>query len=282
MLQRKNITPSILRTFLVALYLPGDTSEIDTNIFISQVLGSAQDLGEVFQSLIKNGMLSYRNFRILHCIIYNFASDDIEMTSKVDEYEQELAGYDLVTKIGDYLNAEVERSEQLRQDPNLPDELVDQVKTTVTEKVLKFFSELWHLLVYREWSKSDPKLLDGLSIKVEARVTEKTLKYVNELWDSLAYQVQLPITALLFDKIAEGCLEITWLLPFHLIHFTTRQLQESTDYFREQKILRVTIAGRCIYEELPPVQVSTRKEENKGEKCNYRIFVVEFVHRWNG
>ena len=67
-----------------------------------------------------------------------------------------------------------------------------------------------------EQSKPDPKLLDELSVKVKANVTEKTMKYVSELWDSLAYRVKLPVTALLFQKVAKGCVQITWLLPFHL------------------------------------------------------------------
>ena len=136
--------------------------------------------------------------------------------------EEALAGYVLVTKMKDYLDVDLQQGEQ---------------------------------------SKPDPKLLDELSVKVKANVTEKTMKYVSELWDSLAYQVKLPVTALPFQKVAKGCVEITWLLPFHLTHFATRRLQESTDYFQEQNIIRVTIAGRCLYEELPPVQESARKEE---------------------
>ena len=88
------------------------------------------------------------------------------------------------------------------------------------------------------------------------------MKYVSELWDSLVYQVNLPVTALLFHRVAKGCVEITWLLPFHLTHFTTKQLQKSTNYFQKENIFNVNIAGRCVYEELPPVQESAMKEES--------------------
>ena len=226
MLQGKNIDMSIFRVFLAALYLPGEDSndarEINPSRFIVEVLGTAHSLSEIFELLMIQGLLSYNNFYILRSIINHYASDDTEIKKKLSEYEEALAGYVLVTKLKDYLDADLQQGEQ---------------------------------------SKPDPKLLDELSVKVKANVTEKTMKYVSELWDSLAYRVKLPVTALPFQKVAKGCVEITWLLPFHLTHFATRRLQESTDYFQEQNIIRVTIADKCVYEELPPVQESARKEE---------------------
>ena len=233
-LQGKDIKMSNLRPFLTAHYLPeeddNDTRAINPSIFVSKVLGTAQSISEILQSLMVHRLLSYKNFYVLRSIIDHYASDVIEMKRKLDEYEQELAGYVLVTKMKDYLNAELQQN---------------------------------------ELSEPDAKLLHELSIKVKANVTEKTLKYVSELQDSLAYQVKLPVTAVLFHKIAEGCVEITWFLPCHLNEFMTRRLRESTDYFQEENILRVTIAGRCVYDELSPVQESARKEEvDSGRKVH--------------
>ena len=233
-LQGKGIDMSNFRLFLTAQYLPeeddNDTRAIDPSKFVSQVLGTAQNVSEILESLMIHRLLSYKNFDVLRSIISHYASDDIEMKTKLDEYEQELAGYFLVTKMKDYLNAETEQSEH---------------------------------------SELDANLLDELSLKVKANVTEKTVTYVSELRKSLVRQVKLPATAVLFHRIAEGCVKITWLLPCHLTEFTRRRLQESTDYFQQEKILRVTIAGRCIYEELPPVQKSARKEEiDSGRKVH--------------
>ena len=225
-LQSKDIDMSNFQLFLIAHYLPeednNDTRAIDPSKFVSEVLGTAKSVSEILRSLLVHRLLSYKNFDVLRSIINYYASDDIEMKTKLDEYEQELTGYFLVTKMKDYLNAEIEQSEH---------------------------------------SELDLNLLDELSLKVKANVTEKTVTYVSELWKSLVRQVKLPVTAVLFHRIAEGCVKITWLLPCHLTTFTTRRLQESTDYFQQEKILRVTIAGRCVYEELPPVQESARKEE---------------------
>ena len=217
-LQERDIDIPNFRLFLTARYLPeedsNDTKVIDPSKFVTQVLGTAQNVSEILQSLIICGLLDYKNFDILCFIINHYASDDIEMKKKLNEYDKELAGFVLVTKIIDYLN--------------------DEVQQSVSEPV--------------------PNLLDELSVKVKANITAKTLKYVSEFRLSLAHQVNLPAAALLLHGVARGCFEITWLLPFHLTDFTTRRLQESTDYFRENNILRVTIAGRCIYEDLLSVQ----------------------------
>ena len=225
-LQQKNIDISNFRVFLTAQYLPeeddNDTREIDPNKFVSEVLGTMQNVGEILESLMKHRLLSYKNVDILRSIIDQYAGDEIELKTKLDEYEQELAGYFLVTKMKDYLNAEIEQSED---------------------------------------SELDPNFLDELSLEVKANVTEKSLAYVTELWKSLLRVVRLPAASVLLHKVKEGCIEMTWLLPCHLTKYATRRLEESTDYFRQKKILRVTIAGRCVYEELPPVQESARKEE---------------------
>ena len=231
-LQQKNINIPNFLLFLTARYLPeednDDTRTIDPSRFISQALGTVQNVSGILQSLMLNRLLNYKNFKVLCSIINHYASDDNEMKTKLDEYDQQLTGYLLVTRMKDYLDAEVQQSEQ---------------------------------------SNTDSQLLDKLSVKVKANVTEKTMKYVSELWDSLAYQVKLPVTALLFHRVAKGCVEITWLLPFHLTDFTTRQLQKSTNYFQKKNILRVNIADMCVYEELPPVQ----EESNPRRKVTVSI-----------
>ena len=231
-LQGKGIDMSNFQLFLTAQYLPeeddNDARAIDPSKFVDEVLGTSQSVSEILQSLLVHRLLNYKNFDILRSMINHYASDEIEMKTKLDEYEQELAGYVLATKMKDYLNAEIQQS---------------------------------------ELSEPDSKLLHQLSVKVKANVTERTLKYVSDLRDSLAYRVNLPVTAVLFHKIARGCIEITWLLPCHLTEFTIRRLHENTNYFQQENILRVTIGGRCVYEELPPEQESPRKKEiNSGRR----------------
>ena len=100
-----------------------------------------------------------------------------------------------------------------------------------------------------EQAKPDPKLLDKLSFKVQVNITEKTMEYISELWNTLGHRIRIPLSALPLHKVAKGCVEVVWYLPSHLTHFATTQIKENINYFREENVLRVTIAGRCIYEE---------------------------------
>ena len=112
-LQGKNIDNSNLRQCLAACYLPGENSndakEINPSRFIAEVLDSAQSLSEIFQSLLVQGLLSYKNFYVLRSIVNWYASDESEMKNKLREYEEALAGYVLVVKMKDYLDAELQQ-----------------------------------------------------------------------------------------------------------------------------------------------------------------------------
>ena len=63
------------------------------------------------------------------------------------EYEQELAGYVLVTRMKDYLNAEIQQNEQSESSPKLLHELLLKLRANVTEKTLTYVDELWKSLV---------------------------------------------------------------------------------------------------------------------------------------
>ena len=210
-LQDQNISVPNLRVLLAASYVPevenNDTREINSSRFISGVLGNTQSLSEVFEALMSQELLTFKNFHLLRPIVNTYAG---EISAKLDEYEDDLGGYVLVTNLQDYLDDELEQGEQ---------------------------------------AKPDPKLFDELSVKVRVNVTEKTMQYISELWKSLGRRIGLPLSALPLHKVAKGCIEIVWLLPSHLTHFATTQIQENTNYFREENVLRVIIAGRFIYED---------------------------------
>lgn len=227
-LQEKNLDIDNFLVFLAALYTPdndsNDARAINTSDFICQVLGTAQSLGKIFAALSSNGLLNFKNYDVLCSIIQEYASDDQELKEKVREYEQALAGFVLVTEMEDYLDVELQQCEQ---------------------------------------SKPNPEIFDELSYKIGEDVTAFTLQYISEIWESLARRLKLPRSALLLDKIAEGCVELTFLIPFHLTRFAIKQAQESMDYFREFHVLRVTIAGQCVYdaEALAPLHDNDSKDE---------------------
>jgi len=214
------------RAFLLQSYSPEDDSNdsraVNACDFVDKVLGTAQNLGDVLVALHKRGMLNYKNCHILQSIVDNYASDDQELMEETRKYDEELAEYALVTGIQDYIDAASKQDQQ---------------------------------------SEADPEMFSVLSLKVEKNATDHTLQYVKDVWDSLAHQLKIPHSALLFERIEHGCLEIIWTIPSHLNNFIIRRAQENTEYF-QKRVLRVTIADKCIYEGEAP----TPENVNKGNK----------------
>ena len=230
-LQVKNIDIDNFLVFLAVLYTPDDNSNdakaVDTSEFFSKVLGTAQNLQKILTSLTSNGLLNFKNYDVLCSIIAEYASDDQVLKEEVCEYEQALAGFVLVTEMEDYLDAELQECEQ---------------------------------------SMPDPELFNKLSYKIAKDVTDFTLQYITEIWESLAQRLKLPRSALLLDKIAKGCVQLTFLIPYHLTHFAAQRARESMTYFREHQVLRVTIAGQCVYDVEETMQDNAQELERGPER----------------
>ena len=68
-------------------------------------------------------------------------------------------------------------------------------------------------------------------------------------WFSLCYlDPDSPQTALL-DRIREGCISVTWLIPSYLVPQLTKRAKINTKFFQKHGILKVTVSDQCIYEE---------------------------------
>ena len=219
------------RVFLACCYSPEDDSidsrAVDAIDFVDKVLDTTQNLSDVFVALTNRGMLSYKNCHILRSIIDKYASDDQQLKEEMRKYEEELTGYALVTGMKEHVDAVSPQDEE---------------------------------------SEANTGLFTLLSLKVGKNVTEHTLQYVEEVWDSLAHLLKLPHSALLFKRVAEGCLEMIWTVPSHLTDFIIRRAQECTEYFYEQRVLRVTIANRCIYEGEAPTPDNINEKEDHWRK----------------
>ena len=224
--------------FLAFCYLPSedsnDSREVDATDFVDKVVGAAQNLGDVLVALRRMGLLNYRNYSILRSLIDYYASDDQELNEKMQEYEEEVAGYAVATKMQDYVDVESQQCEQ---------------------------------------SETDPELFKVLSLKLGENVTDHTLQYVKEVWDSLASRLKLPHSALLFERVAEGCIEIIWTVPSHLTNFIVKRALENTEYFREKRVLRVTVADRCIYEGEAPTPDNINEKEDHWRKVGV-VFIA--------
>ena len=188
---------------------------------ITTVVESANTLDKIFRALSEYGFWDYLNYYLLQDIIEEFASDDDELNSMMEQYQKDLTGYVLTLEIPKYVEATHNKHPiTMSDDESSGDEIVPP-------KQKQFFKQL--------------------SIKVDANVTAHTLGYVNDLWRSLRNQFKLPRPAMILHSIAEGCVCITWLIPTNLVTHVTRMARETSDRFAKQHILKVMLEEHCIY-----------------------------------
>ena len=221
------------QTFLVTMYSsPNSRDGSDTVI---TVVKSAKSVDEIILALSENGLWDYLNYDLLQDIIEEFASDDDELNAMMEQYQRDLTGHVLTLQIQTYLEATHNNDPIATSDSeNSGDEIIPAL---LPQQKRKFFKQL--------------------SLKIEANVTDCTLGYIKGLWQSLANQFRLPRPAMILHSIAEGCICITWLIPSNLATHVTRMVQETSDMFAKQHILKVMLEEQCIY----PMETETLKTE---------------------
>ena len=211
------------QTFLVTMY--SSPNSRDGRGTVTTVIKSAENLDEIFVAFGEYGLWDYLNYDLLQEIIEEFASDDDELNGMMEQYQQDLTGHILTQKIETYLEATHDEPPITTSDSETSgDEIIPALPQ---QKKHKLFKEL--------------------SFKVETNVADRTLGYVKDLWRSLSKQFRLPRPAMILQRIAEGCICITWLIPTNLVKHVTRMAQETANMFAKQHILRVMLEEHCIY-----------------------------------
>ena len=85
---------------------------------------------------------------------------------------------------------------------------------------------------------------------MNANITEYSLKYVYDIWQSLAAQFCLPLPALLFHKITEGCFTLTLRVLSSVVPHLREKVPQSASFFNEKQIGEVTLLSdfkECLY-----------------------------------
>ena len=198
--------------FIVNLFPPG------------KCIPQSENVIKIFEAVTQNGLWSYWHFSPVETIIKEYAPSDDEMKSWLDKYRKDLSGYKATTKIADVMEIYSNSIEEFEEtDPNQ--------RPPVT---------------------CDPTYLRCLSVKLKTRVTEKTLVYIDDLWLSLAEYFLLPSLSVLLDKIQdkiqEGCVEVSWLIPPHYVFQIVGNLQENAAFLQSKGIVKVLLDGECVYD----------------------------------
>ena len=235
-LQYREISVDRVKTYLIIMYSSPDT--MDANNTVNSVLGSASSFDELFRKLSEHGYWNYHNHFLLQNIIDKFAHDDIELKGMIQQYQRDLTGHILALHIPTYLDAI-----NAYKDP-----------TSNSENSTTSISS---------------ELFEKLQVKVKVKITDHSVKYVFDLWHALKDQFVLPKPALIFHSIAEGCINITWLLPANLVKHITKMVQDNSSMFAKQQILKMMLEKQCIY----PVDIECKPPLPEFEPIKQKVNV---------
>ena len=174
---------------------------------------SPTSLTEVFKAITNHGLWDYLHYSPLLQIAKRFGAGDPEIEGWVKTYKKDVKAYSIVTTVEGYIEADfgVANPAQAKYDPRYYTPV--EWKTEFLDHSLRYLAEVW------------------------------------ELFSSRYLMPDSPPTALL-DRVCEGCLSVTWLVPSHLIESLTERVKIDTDFFQQHHILRVTVGEKCIYEEV--------------------------------
>lgn len=206
-LTRKNIDMCEFRLYIITLFPPGD------------IIFHASNVAEVCEAISHHQLWDFSSHSPVDEIVKKFGADDPELSGWINEYKSELAGFKAVTKIAHYIEA-------CSDDEDIAD----------SEQSLE-----------QNLARYDKRYCRKLSVKLKARVTEKSLQYIDQFWRSIADYFCLPSLSVLLDRIKEGCVEVTWLIPTVSALQVQANIQDSEEFLKKMEITQVIMDGEILY-----------------------------------
>ena len=176
---------------------------------------------ETFAAVTVNRLWSYYHYSPLERLTKRFLPNDPEIKKLMTEYKSQLTGFQLTTKLIDYI-----KEKKLQGDDD-------------TDQPTKFTAEHYRKI--------------KVVIQLERKVSELSLMYVQELWSSFAEEFNIPSLTAIVHHIAPGSLEITWCVPPH----EAELIRPTARFCRQHKITAIAIDDHIIYDEKQMVSVVT-------------------------
>ncbi len=221
-LQVKKIDIEELKLYLFQAYR--------SNSLAASSLNAATTVNELFIAIARLGLWNYLDYELLESIIDEFAEGDESFQGLLVDYQQQLSGFKLSTLLDIYIQFVQPENERLQQAAG--DDLLPK-------------------------RDPDPAFFTKLSVKTGVEISEHWLNYVYELRKRLSRFISLPPIALLLDKIAEGCVCVTWRIPTEFAAQVIRAVQENKDQVdTELGALTITVGSEQVYRN--PVEVTTK------------------------
>ena len=207
-LEAKNVVISRMRQFLVNF--------LQCEECLPRRISSLDDM---FTAITMNGLWSYQHYSPLERLTDHFLPEEPQIKGFMRDYKSQLAGFFLTTKLVDF----IEYKQLQARESGHGSQKQSALKKYTTEHYRKI----------------------KIRLEMSRRLSELSLEYVNKLWCSLAEEYDLPSLTAIIDKIVDGSLEITWLLPPHM----AVMIKPRAKFFRRYQIIQVFIEDMIIYDE---------------------------------
>ena len=205
--------------------------------FLECDLPETTDYDKLFRAVSRSGLWNYQHHSPVEQLMYHFLPQDQELKSLLKAYKASLSGFNLTTKLIDYIEYQ-----NLSADDD-SDEECDQPSPKLT------------IQQYRKIK---------FVLQLDRRISDLSLNYVVELWRSFAEEYDIPSLTAVLHKIAQGSLEVTWRVPQHI----TDAIQLRSKFFRRHGIVLVFIDDVIIYDEEQMVHVSL------SQSCSCIILII--------
>jgi hypothetical protein len=180
---------------------------------IDECFAGVTNISDTFTAASVNGLWSYLHYSPLEMLTKRFLRNDAETKQLIAEYKSQLTGYQLTTKLIDYI-----KEKKLQGDDD-------------TDQPTQFTAEHYKKI--------------KVVIQLDRKVSDLSLMYVQELWSSFAEEFNIPSLTAVVDHIAPGSLEITWRVPPH----EAELIRPSARFSRQHKITLIAIDDHVIYDE---------------------------------
>jgi len=181
---------------------------------------SPTNLSEVFEAITHHGLWDYFHYSPLVRIVEKFGAGDLEMKDWIKSYKKDLKAYTIVASIENCIESYLDTcTDQSREDR----------------------------------AKYDPH--HNCPVEWKTDFVDHSLQHLANVWEMFSDRYLVPDsppTALL-DRVRNGCVCVTWLVPSYLIPQLVERVKTDTEFFQYVRILKVTVRGETVYEKTTSV-----------------------------
>ena len=186
---------------------------------VDECFAGVTTISDTFTAASVNSLWSYLHYSPLEMLTKRFLRNDAETKQLIAKYKSQLTGYQLTTKLIDYI-----KEKKLQGDDD-------------TDQATQFTAEHYKKI--------------KVVIQLDRKVSDLSLMYVQELWSSFAEEFNIPSLTAIVEHIAPGSLEITWRVPPH----EAELIRPSARFSRQHKITLIAIDDHIIYDEQQMVSI---------------------------